>query len=155
MITIRTFTHADIKELWQLKFDTIRSVNLRHYTDEQVKAWAPSEYDEAAWAKRVTQIAPFIAEVDGIIAGFADMQSDGYIDHFFCSHDYQGQGVGTRLMKTILTQAKQAQLISLYSDVSITAKPFFESFGFDVEKAQSIDVRGITLDNFKMRMLLD
>jgi putative acetyltransferase len=35
--------------------------------------------------------------------------------------------------------------------VSITARPFFEHFGFVVEAPQQVTVRGVVFDNFRMR----
>jgi putative acetyltransferase len=49
----------------------------------------------------MSSINPFIAETDGVIAGYSDLQSSGLIDHFFCHHNYQGCGVGKALMSHI------------------------------------------------------
>ncbi len=38
-------------------------------------------------------LSPFVAEIDNIIVGYIDLQSNGLIDHFFCHYEYQGQGV--------------------------------------------------------------
>ncbi|MBO1405521.1 GNAT family N-acetyltransferase, partial [Vibrio cholerae] len=37
-----------------------------------------------------------------------------------------------------------------YSEVSITARPFYERFGFNVTQEQTIEVRGQKLCNFVM-----
>lgn len=43
-------------------------------------------------------IYPFIAEINGVVVGYSDLQSDGFIDHFFFHHEYQGMGVGKALI---------------------------------------------------------
>ena len=79
----------------------------------------------------------------------------GLIDHFFCHHEYQGQGVGRQLMSHVLNLAKQQGLKRVFSEVSITARPFYEHFGFSVVNEQTIEVRGQTMNNFVMEKLLD
>jgi putative acetyltransferase len=78
------------------------------------------------------------------------LQSDGYIDHFYCHLDYQGKGVGKALMRALMDKGEQTGIQRYYSHVSITAKPFFEHFGFEIVKQQSVEVRGAALTNFMM-----
>lgn len=150
MPIIRKFQKGDEAAIWQIKYNTIRMVNVRDYSEEQVKAWAPDIYNVKEWAKRIKEMDPYVAEIDGIIVGYADVQNDGYVDHFFCHFEYQGQGVGTALMQTLFDDALSKGTSRLYSHVSITAKPFFEHFGFVVVKKQSVEVRGQVLTNFIM-----
>ena len=59
-------------------------------------------------------------------------KEDGLIDHFFCHHEYQGKGVGRHLMEHVLRVGKLQGITRFYSEVSITARPFYEKFGFKV-----------------------
>jgi putative acetyltransferase len=61
------------------------------------------------------------------------------------------QGVGSRLMDRIHSHAVSTGLTSLFSDVSITARPSFERWGFVVEKQQRLVLGEISLTNFRMR----
>ena len=99
MINIRNYENKDTIITWDLKFYTIRKINIQDYSLAQTKAWAPDNYDMALWQKRVGEMNPFIAELNDQVVGFADLQSDGYIDHFFCHSDYQDFGVGRALME--------------------------------------------------------
>lgn len=152
IVNIRRVKPDEASELWQLKYRTIREYCCKDYSAEQVAAWAPDDVDEAGWAQRVAGMNPFVAVVSGSIAGFADLQPDGYIDHFFCGLDHIGQGVGGHLMRRLLQEAEVAQISRLYSQVSISAKPFFEHFGFKVVKAQRVEVRGVELSNYLMEL---
>ena len=84
MITIRTFQPGDETDLRAIFFHTIRNINTSDYSQAQVTAWAPKEYDKSAWVKKIVTIKPFVAIVNNQIVGYADIQEDGYIDHFFC-----------------------------------------------------------------------
>ncbi|ELE7133116.1 GNAT family N-acetyltransferase [Vibrio harveyi] len=150
MITIREYVESDAQELWDIHFYTIRNVNLHDYSQEQVEAWAPERLDLSVWKKRMSGLSPFVAEVDGVIVGYTDLQPSGLIDHFFCHHEYQGQGVGKALMSHVFSKAEQRGIRRLYSEVSITARPFYEYFGFKVVQAQEMEVRGQKLRNFVM-----
>ncbi|WP_421852647.1 GNAT family N-acetyltransferase [Marinomonas sp.] len=150
MIKIRPYQANDADLLWHLFFNTIRIVNARDYSQVQVEAWAPGSFDMTVWQKKMMDLQPFVAELDGVVVGYCDLQPDGLIDHFFCHHEYQGQGVGRALMNHVLSLADERGVARLYSHVSITARPFFEYFGFSVVNEQRILVRGQELTNFVM-----
>ncbi|MEF1329672.1 GNAT family N-acetyltransferase [Vibrio sp. M260121] len=155
MMMIREFREQDAPILWALFYNTIRNINLRDYTEQQVKAWAPDEFDSQLWLKKMTAIQPFVAELDCVIVGYSDVQPSGLVDHFFCHHEYQGQGVGRALMTHVIKQAEAKGLDRIYSEVSITARPFYEHMGFTVVNEQQIEVRGATLTNYVMERHLD
>jgi putative acetyltransferase len=135
-------------------YSAIRETAAQDYTPEQIAAWAPDSFDESQWAQRLADIAPFVAERDGAAVGYADVQSNGYIDHFFVAAHAGRQGVGSRLMQQIHAHAESMSVTALSSEVSITARPFFEHWGFAVEQQQSLVVRGVALTNFRMRKAL-
>ena len=84
------------------------------------------------------------------IIGYADIQPDGYIDHFYCHHEFQRQGVGSTLFATLEKEARERGILKMYSNVSITARPFFEAMGFSVEKEQVIRIQDQKLKNYRM-----
>ncbi|MHA2938947.1 N-acetyltransferase family protein [Vibrio sp. RC27] len=150
MIIIRDFKTEDIDVLWSIFFNTIRKININDYSQRQVEAWAPSKFDAELWEKRVSELNPYVAEIDGKVVGYADLQEDGVIEHFYCHHEYQGCGVGRALMSYVLEQAENRGIRRLYSEVSITARPFYEHFGFVTTKEQKVLVRSQRLCNFIM-----
>lgn len=147
---IRRYLPGEEAALWQLKFATIRQINCRDYSPAQCAAWAPDDLDPALWQQRVQGMNPWVALLDGEIAGFADLQADGYIDHFFCAAHCQGRGVGRALMQQLMAVAQARGLSRLYSHVSLTARPFFEHCGFVVRAQQEVSIRAVTLTNFVM-----
>ena len=66
-------------------------MNTKDYSESQVQAWAPDNYDTSVWYERISSINPFVAVLEGEIVGYADIQDDGYIDHFFCHWKHQGK----------------------------------------------------------------
>jgi putative acetyltransferase len=147
---IRAYHLGEEHEIWQLFNQTIHHVNAEHYSQEQLDAWSPSIFDKIQWSNKLAKLSSFVCVTEEKIVGYSDLQANGYIDHFFCHHQYQGQRVGTTLMAHIHTIAMQKHMTQLSADVSITAKAFFESKGFKVVKQQAVPTRGQILTNFKM-----
>ncbi|WP_394245348.1 GNAT family N-acetyltransferase [Vibrio astriarenae] len=154
MIQLDDYRSEDANDLWGIYFHTIRHINIRDYSLDQVAAWAPDNIDSQRWRNKMESIKPFIAKIDGKPVGYADLQQDGLIDHFFCHHQFQSRGVGRVLMSHVEQQAKQRGISRLYSHVSITARPFYERMGFTVIKEQLIEVRQHHLKNFVMEKRL-
>jgi putative acetyltransferase len=147
---IRKFRRGDEKELWNLFYNTIHNVNIRDYNKAQVAAWAPDDLDINFAIQKFRKIEPFVVIKDGKIIGYADIQSDGFIDHFYCHHEFQRQGVGSMLFAALEKEARENGILEIYSNVSITARPFFEAMGFSVEKEQLIQVGDQRLKNYRM-----
>lgn len=109
------------------------------------------EIDHEQWANHMRELSPIVVELDGEIAGYADLQPNGYIDHFYVSGTYSGQGVGTLLMNCIHEEARQHGTSELTSNVSKAAEAFFLRHGFHVVDRGFPICRGITLENALMR----
>jgi putative acetyltransferase len=82
---IREFRIGDEPGLHQVFLSAIHEIAIRDYTLEQVNAWAPRSLDPTLWADRMRGIAPFVVEHEGRPVAYADVQDNGYIDHFFVS----------------------------------------------------------------------
>ena len=147
---IRTFRNGDETALRAIFHSSVHALACKDYTAEQLDAWAPRQYDAAQWGERVRGNQPFIAEIEGHIAAYADLQPSGYIDHFFVAGAYAGRGVARALMVHIHQTAANRGTTRLFADVSVTAEPFFTRIGFVIEARQLVEVRGVVLANARM-----
>lgn len=148
MITIKPYFSGVEKELFEVFKSAITLGCAKDYSKEQIRAWVPNEYHHEKWSEIVSTIKPFCAILNGKIVGYADMQEDGYIDHFFVHGNFQGQSIGRSLMNIVL--ASKPNTTKAYSHVSITAKPFFERRGFRVIRENITEIREVKLNNFIM-----
>lgn len=155
VVRIRNYQPNDNKALWEIYFHTVRNINVRDYSQEQVEAWAPSNFDSELWQKCLHRIQPFVAEFDGRVVGYTDLQPNGLIDHFFCHHEYQGKGVGRALMEHVFQIGSVRGVSRYFSEVSITARPFYENFGFTVVNEQEVEMRGVKLTNYVMEKVVE
>lgn len=133
---------------------SVHGIARRNYTPPQLEAWAPQIFDADAWITRIRKNNPFVAEVSGRAVGFADLQDDGHIDQFFVEANYAGMGVGSALMNHLHLNARERGIGNLHSEVSLTAQPFFERYGFSIVRRQQVEVRGVVLDNAVMAKTL-
>ncbi|MFP2769313.1 GNAT family N-acetyltransferase [Oceanisphaera sp. KMM 10153] len=150
MIKIRRYEETDAHELLALFYHTVRNVNIRDYSQAQVEVWAPDNLDIDIWKRKMRSISPFIAEIEGDIVGYIDLQESGLIDHFFCHYKYQSQGIGRSLMEHVFNIGKSRGITRFHSEVSITARPCYERLGFQVVKEQIVDIRGEKMRNYIM-----
>ncbi len=147
---IRPYTPSDATSLLSLFRDTIRRVNARDYTPEQIRAWASDEIDPGHWAMRFEGRFVVVAILDGQPAGFAELESSGHIDRFYVAADHQRQGIGAALWSAIEKEARLHGYSRLFLEASLTARPFFESRGCRVIAPQVVTCRGEKFLNFRM-----
>jgi len=151
---IRRFRPGEEATLFEVYRSAIHLIASKDYTEAQVQAWAPANLDPDQWTQRIRSIQPFVAQEGERIVGYADVQANGYIDHFFVSGHHPRRGIGSALMATIENEAARLRLTELTSNVSLTAQPFFARFGFAVVERRAPVVRGVAVPNALMRRLL-
>ncbi len=146
-MTIRRYRSEDCRRLTELFYDTVHSVNARDYAPEQLDAWATGQPDLEAWDRSLHAHESFVAEENGVIIGFGDIDQSGYLDRLFVDKDHQGRGVATALCDA-LEAAVRAEHYTTHA--SITARPFFEKRGYHVVRQQRVERQGVSLTNFVM-----
>ena len=141
---------TDIKEITTLFYETIQEINSKDYPKDEIDDWSSWRENVDRWAEEIEKFYFIIAKIDSKIVGIASLASDGYLDLLFVHKDFQRNGVAKSLLSEIEKKASEQQNDLIYSDVSITAKGFFEKYGFKVEKQQMKKSKEKELINFKM-----
>ena len=147
---IRYYEAGDAPEIVRLFFETVRSVNRADYSDEQLEAWAAGVPDPEEWHARMAGRRTLVAEEGGEVVGFAELEYDGRLDMLYVRKDAVGRGVGRRLYEAIEREARDQGLGWIFTEASITARPFFEQQGFRVVREQMVSRRGVSMTNFVM-----
>jgi putative acetyltransferase len=150
-ILIRRHRPGEEAALLEVFYSAIHAVASRDYTAQQINAWAPPNLDPIRWEKKLRAINPFVAEMNGKLVGYADLQSNGYIDHFYVSGLHPRRGIGSLLMIRLLQEAEILDARILSSNVSKTAQPFFEKFGFVLVEQRYPECLGVVVPNALMR----
>lgn len=144
---IRKYQPLDCKELTELFYNTVHTINAKDYTKEQLNVWATGHIDLEKWDQSLQEHYSVVAIDNGIIVGFGDIDKNGYLDRLFVHADYQRKGIASAICNE-LEQAVEIDKITTHA--SITAKPFFESRGYKVIKEQQVVKNGISLTNYLM-----
>ncbi len=143
---IREYQASDCKELTELFYNTVHTVNAKDYTKEQLDVWATGQVDLKTWNQSLQEHFSIVAVDDNIIVGFGDIDKTGYLDRLFVHSRYQRKGIAT----AICDQLESAVQENIVTHASITARPFFEKRGYKVVKEQQVERQGIFLTNFVM-----
>ena len=126
---IRPLEEKDIHNMQNLFHSTVLNINIKDYTKEEVEDWASCGDD----------------------IGFSSMNKNGYMHSMFVHKDWQGKGVATQLLSEVEIIAIQYKVKEITSEVSKTARPFFEHKGYVVECEQKQQANRLRLTNYKMK----
>lgn len=143
---IREYQSSDCKELAELFYNTVHTVNAKDYTKEQLDVWATGQVDLKTWDQSLQEHFSVVAIDDDIIVGFGDIAETGCLDRLYVHSEYQRKGIAT----AICNQLEAAVQENIVTHASITARPFFEKRGYEVVKEQRVERQGIYLTNFVM-----
>jgi putative acetyltransferase len=95
-----------------------------------------------------------VAEEASEVVGFAELEGDGHLDMLYLRGDAVGRGVGWRLYSEVEREARSLGLGRIFTEASITARPFFERQGFRVVREQTVSRRGVEMTRFAMEKLI-
>ncbi|MEM8722357.1 MAG: GNAT family N-acetyltransferase [Cyanobacteria bacterium P01_G01_bin.39] len=152
---IRLFQPRDETQVAELFHDTVRKINIQHYSPQQVEAWSPDHIYFRNWAEICSDRFTYVAVENNKIMGFGELEADGHLDCFYVHHQYQRQGVGSNIYQAIENKAREINIHRLFTEASITAKPFFINQGFVVIRQQQVFRRGAKFINFLMEKQLN
>ncbi|MEP0984166.1 GNAT family N-acetyltransferase [Ekhidna sp.] len=153
MILIREATFDDVDEIIDLFISTVKAVNKRDYSAEQIAAWTSAK-DRSIWCKKIESQHFYVANIDDQIVGFSSIDDTGYVDFLYVHKDFQGIGIAKALLEEIEHKARKLQLTRIHSSVSITAQPFFKSRGFETYNQEHKELKGIAFTNALMEKVL-
>ncbi|MEJ5177102.1 GNAT family N-acetyltransferase [Erwinia sp. MYb416] len=112
------------------------------------------QVDRTAWEKRFKESQCWLAIRNGELAGFGNVEYDGHLDMLFTDPRHQRCGVATALLKWLELAVVKMDIPVIYTEASITAKPFFIRHGFQLVEAQQVSVRGQSFINYRLRKVL-
>ena len=148
---IRAALQSDAVELKKLFQNTVLAINRRDYSQAEVEDWA-SCGDDLSNIEDMIKIHYFIVAINqqSEIVGFSSITPQGYLHSMFVHKDFQGKGIATMLLEEIERYAITAGIVRITSEVSLTARPFFEKKGYVVEGEQKRKANQLSLTNFRM-----
>jgi len=150
----RAYEPSDLVQVMEVFRASIHSLAAPYYTPEQLAAWAPASADAGRWQQRLAPLQTLVAEDDGVIAGFVSYELNGHLDLLFTHPAFSRRGVATRLCQHVESALRRAAVSKIFVEVSLAARPFFDHHGFEVDKEESVECRGVYLRRFAMHKRL-
>lgn len=147
---ITRLEEKDLDDIITLFYETVHTVNKEDYNQMQLNAWAPKNIDSEKWRKRISNNYLFIAKCENIV-GLGELSPKGCISMLYVHKDYLGQGIGKKLLNLMIKKAQELNIGEIFTEASITAKPFFEFQGFNVIKKQIKTLNGVDFINYQMK----
>ena len=147
---IRLATLDDVAAIAAIFHDTVKAVNSHDYSAGQINAWAGNSPEPEKWRARQTRRRTFVFEKGDAIHGFAEFEPRGHIDAGYVHAEQQRKGVASALLARMEQEAEALGLGRLFTEASITARPFFVRHGFETLQEQVVEYRGCRFRNFKM-----
>ena len=150
---LRRFEAGDLPAVQELFARSIRTVCRGDYPPAQLKAWANRA--GRITAKRLLDCYTLVAEEEGRLLGFGNLEPGGHLDCLYTAADSQRRGVAEALCDALEAEARRQGEELLRVEASRTARGFFERRGDQVAAAQLVPVDGEELENFRMAKKLD
>jgi putative acetyltransferase len=96
-LAIRNYRWNDLDDVIDVFNRAIRETAYKDYTPAQLDAWA--QPDRQIWAERRLSRPTWVAEVDGQVVGFTDLESDGHVDMMYVHPCAAGKGFARALLE--------------------------------------------------------
>lgn len=153
---VRRYEPSDLESVARVFTASVHALAADHYDTSQRAAWAPPSPDLEAWKSRMERQDALVAEDEnGAIAGFIAYDRGGHVDLIFTAPEHARKGVATLLYQSAEADLAIRGVTALFTEASITARPFFESQGFRTVKQETVHREAVTLERYVMRKIRD
>lgn len=148
---LRAYRPSDLREILELFYNTVHTVNAGDYTPRQLSAWADGSADLAEWNRTLLEHTALAAVEGETIVGFGDIDASGYLDRLYVHKDFQRRGIASALCDALERSVEAERIVT---HASVTARPFFEGRGYRVIGEQQAVRHGVAMTNYRMEKRL-
>ncbi len=148
---LRRANIGDLEVIQNLFVETIKSTCTSDYSQEQIDVWTSSIENSKKWIHKIKTQYFIVAQIEDEIVGFGALKNQNYVDLLYVHKDHLRKGIAKQILNKLKNKAHERGHQSVSSDVSITARPFFEKNGFNVVKENEFELKGVLISNFLMK----
>jgi putative acetyltransferase len=153
--TLRKFENEDTPVLLKLFYDTVHSINAKDYAADQLDAWAPEHPDLKKWQRRFKASTTVVAELDGKVVGFGNLDNTGKaLGMLYVHKDHQNQRVATGILDKLEGKLLKHEVSTAAVESSLTARSFFEKRGYTMVRENRKMLNGRDFVNLIMEKKL-
>jgi putative acetyltransferase len=147
---LRRFEPKDAEALAVVYRDAVRTVGPVAYTEEQVESWAKYPEDIEEFRARLSRGVTLIAEEDGSVVAFGQLEPDDHLAFLYCSGRFCRKGIGAEIYRALEAHALQKGVPAISTDASRISRPFFAKHGYSVVEVEHVVRSGIEFERFRM-----
>ena len=148
---IREFRPTDLEAAVAMFTASVRGLAVTAYDDAQLEAWAPDPPDLEHWGRKLAGQNVLLADQGGELLGMIGYENDGHVDVLFTHPDHVRKGVAAQLHADAERRLVEIGVHELFTESSEVARPFFARQGYEVERREVVNVRGVDLHRYRMR----
>lgn len=152
--SLRPYLATDLSLLAEIRFAAIEELTGDDYDEAQRRAWASAADDDEAFAQTLEKGLTLVALIGGGPVGFIALHEVGLIDQLYVHPAVARTGVASALVDAIEKLAAARGTATLVTNASDTAKPFFESHGYQAVHRNTVEIDGIWLGYTRMTKAL-
>ncbi|MBR2885575.1 MAG: GNAT family N-acetyltransferase [Clostridia bacterium] len=148
---IRRLLDDEYEDVVQLITQTVHCVCANDYTQEELDAWAPQNFDINKFRANLSPCCNLAAFEKGKIVGFISIERSGYINRLYTHKDFLRRGIATELFLKAEAWAKENGICELSLDSSKTAEEFYLKMGFERAGIAVMHHGGVVFRNCVMK----
>ncbi|MDO8260949.1 MAG: GNAT family N-acetyltransferase [Candidatus Magasanikbacteria bacterium] len=146
---VRLARDEDYVAIARLHRQTIRNVNSKDYTEDQVYAWSARTNTER-FRSSADKCKRWVAVEDDKIVGFCDHGFNCELWGLYIHKEHIGKGIGSRLLKVAEDSLKKHGCKRVTLKGTVTAKEFYKKQGYKIIKKDFHPVNDKKLEIFVM-----
>ena len=127
---IKKYETKYLEEIKNLHEQTVRHICSKDYSEDQIRTWPGLKDGYVKIDESLKNSNSFVAVIDEKIVGFGDINKNGHLHRIYTHKDHQGKGTATTILKKLEAIAKQKNIKKIKLVSTITAKTFYEKYGY-------------------------
>ena len=145
-LILRAARDNDATGIHHVFISAIKAIDSNFYSLVQKVAWESAVLPDS-WLTRMREFEFTVAELDGKIVGFASW-SDTDLEHIYVASDSGHQGIGAKLMDTVLVKFGNFEITLT---ASLNAARFYSKYGFIEEEYLVKQREGVDIPCIRMK----
>ena len=154
-VEVRPYRVGDANSLVQIFFASVHELGRLKYDEAQVRSWAPSIPDPTEWEARMCLNETFVAERNGKLVGFIELEPNGHLNMLYRSPGISGDGVAEALYSVIEIRAYELGIPHIRTEASLVAESFFVRHGYSLDGRETVERNGVSLPRARMSKTLE
>lgn len=149
-LTVRPYEARDRTACWGVFYRAVREGAAGIYDEAQRAAWAPTPLPLPGDHDKLLAAHTFVAEREGRVVGFMNVEPSGYLDMAFVLPEEMGQGTAGALYAAVLAQARAQGSARMTVIASPLARRFFAKRRWVVDRREDLAADGQVYEVFHM-----